>query len=277
MKSGETVPADSAVWLLEATINFSHAFPNEYYNEFKTDTLTLTVARNTNGSVDINELTTKYDEMKQAVADTYHNSAYEDKGLAVVDLEETSLTPDEITITVQTITGDKSNDPPPDPGVNGPFVEGDDWWYGETLGGCNPHTGGTDASEQLSIAVNNYITTQNVNVSFISITSRTLKGGVNSYNRLFSTYDYNGIPFNDDEELCMDWQDLNIHYNDMKYLFYTKLQAEGVIPFGYKPIGITAYVGTWEPANINDIHYYHEYSVQFGYPINFGENGPEEL
>ncbi|MEZ5197826.1 MAG: hypothetical protein R2764_15995 [Bacteroidales bacterium] len=30
LKSGETIPADSAVWLLEATINFSHAFPNEY-------------------------------------------------------------------------------------------------------------------------------------------------------------------------------------------------------------------------------------------------------
>jgi hypothetical protein len=278
LKSGESVPTDSAVWLLEATINFSHAFPNEFYSEFEIDSLTLVVERNADGTVDMNELTSKYDEMKQAVADAYHNSGYEVKGLTVVDLTETTVTENEIIINVQVITGSRGVDPGPGGfGINGPFAEGDDWWYGETLGGCNPHTGETDAAEQLFIAMNNYIASQNVNVGFVSITERIIKGGTtNAFGRLFSTFQYNGIPFNEYQELCMDWQDMNIHYNDMKYLIYTKLQLESVVPPGYKPESITTFLGDHQTVS-NGIHYYHEYTFKFGYPINRGDDGPEEL
>jgi hypothetical protein len=55
-KSGETYTADSALWLLEATINYSHTFPNEYYGQLITDTLNLTLATNDAGEVDMNEL-----------------------------------------------------------------------------------------------------------------------------------------------------------------------------------------------------------------------------
>jgi hypothetical protein len=277
LKSLETVPADSALWLLEATINFSHAFPNEFYNEFETDSLTLTVNRNEDGSVDLNEMTSKYDEMKQAVADAYHNSGYEVKGLAVVDLTETTITESAIIINVEAITGSRGVDPGPGFGVDGPFVEGDEWWYGETLGGCNPHTGETDATEQLFIAMNDYITSQNVNVGFISITTRTIKGGeVNAFGKLFSTFEYNGVPFYEYDELCMDWLNLNIHFNKMKYLIYTKLQLENVVPIGYKPIDLTDFLGFHETVS-NGIHYFHEYTFRFGYPIYQDDNGPEEL
>jgi hypothetical protein len=277
LKSGESVTTDSAMWLLEATINYSHAFPNEFYNEFETDSLTLTVTCNADGIIDMYELTSKYDEMKLAVADAYHNSDYEVKGLAVVDLEEVAITADQIEINVQVLTGEKSNEPPPDPGVNGPFTEGDEWWYGETLGECDPHTYDTDAAEQLFIAMNNYIASQNVGVGFISITTRIIKGGdPTAYGRLFSTYHYNGVPFNEYDELCMDWQDLNVHYNDMRYLIYTKLQLENVVPTGYKPVDLTEFVGYYESV-YNGIHYFHQYTFRFGYPINRGDDGPEEL
>ncbi|MEZ5197827.1 MAG: hypothetical protein R2764_16000 [Bacteroidales bacterium] len=96
--------------------------------------------------------------MKQAVADVYHSSGFEGKGLAVVDLSETSQSPDEITITIQTVTGDKGNETPsPTLGVNGPFIQGDDWWYGELLGHCDPHTpSSTDAAIKLYTAMNTY-------------------------------------------------------------------------------------------------------------------------
>ena len=56
-KSGESVIADSALWLLEATINYSHAFPNEYYKEMQTEDLTLVVPKNSDGEVDMATLT----------------------------------------------------------------------------------------------------------------------------------------------------------------------------------------------------------------------------
>jgi hypothetical protein len=125
--------------------------------------------------------------------------------------------------------------------------------------------------------MNSYISSQNINVGFLEITSKTIKGGTaNAFDRLFSTYDYDGVPFNEYEELCMDWQDLNVHFSDMKYLIYNKLQTENVVPAGYKPIELTEFIGYQEQA-VEGIHYYQQYTFKLGFPINRGENGSEEL
>ncbi|MEZ5081864.1 MAG: hypothetical protein R2750_00160 [Bacteroidales bacterium] len=96
-KNGESVSADSALWLLEATINYSHAFPNEFYGEILTEDLSLVVPKNSSGEVDMDVLAQKYDEMKLDITTAYYNSTFENKGLVLVDLSETSQTGDEIT------------------------------------------------------------------------------------------------------------------------------------------------------------------------------------
>ncbi|MEZ5199223.1 MAG: hypothetical protein R2764_23410 [Bacteroidales bacterium] len=236
LKSGESVPADSAVWLLEATINFSHAFPNEYYNEFKTDTLTLTVARNTNGSVDINELTTKYDEMIQAVADVYHSSGFEEKGLAVVDLEEADITESEIEINVQVLTGDKSNDPPPPPPVNGPFEDGDDWWYGKNVGHCyDPGSILEDAADHLYWETSGLVPDPNGNYFFINEHEIIVSGGDIDFRRqndtednyldyyLYYSVEGTSLPFNEYEMLCIEWTEMNNYYSYLINLMFNFL------------------------------------------------------
>jgi hypothetical protein len=292
LKSGESVPADSAVWLLEATINFSHAFPNEYYSEFKIDTLILTVNRNENGMVDMNELTAKYDEMKEAVADTYHNVAFEKKALAVVDLTETNITETEILIGVETITGNKNNEPPPDPGVNGPFVEGDDWWYGELLGHCDPHTPNSpDAAIKLYSAMNTYLSEKNAGLYFISPVSFIRKGGDDNVRRVDDTdpldnnLDYylysiiegdENINF-DEDMLCLEWTEMNIHFNLMKYYIYYRIPGI-ILPAYYKPFELTTKIGYHENYGSGVTHYYQSFTFRFGIPIGYDEGeGPEEI
>jgi len=287
LKSGESVPTDSAVWLLEATINFSHAFPNEYYSEFETDSLTLTVNRNEDGTVDMNELTGKYDEMKVAVSEAYHNSGYEVKGLAVVDLEVNGVTEDEITISIQTCVGEKST-PPPDPGIDGPFVEGDDWWYGENKGHCD-WDWEFDAAEKLNDAMNTYLAEQNAGLFFIRETERTRKGGDYNVRRigdpnppdnnidyyLYSASEVIG-PVND-EMKCLEWTEMNVYFNLMRYLIYTKIPNDDLPP-GYLPMQLTYQNGDSEIVNENYYHFFHQFTYKFGIPIGYDEGeGPEEI
>jgi hypothetical protein len=286
LKSGESVPADSAVWLLEATINFSHAFPNEFYSEFETDSLTLTVARNADGTVDMEELTGKYDEMKQAVADAYHNSGYEVKGLAVVDLTETTVTESEIIINVEAITGSRGVDPGPGFDVDGPFVEGDDWWYGEDEGKCDTATS-SDAAQQLRIAMNNYIPDPNGNYFFINLFQIDRTGGNPNVrrtgdpeppNNVYDYYLYSASeaigPVSDDMK-CLEYTEMNFYFSFLKHLLFTKL-PQGMPP-GYGIVTVVNMEGNWEwIEQYTTRHYYHRGYFQYGEKIYYDEE-PIEL
>ena len=151
-KSGETVPDDSAILLLEGTINYSHAFITDYYKEELVENLTLVVPKTGNGDVDMDVLIQKYLDMKADITTVYYASNFENKGLVAVDLTETAQDEDEITYSVDVITGDRNNDPPPGGfEVDGPFEEGDNWWYGENEGKCYDTITVSHAAEQLEL------------------------------------------------------------------------------------------------------------------------------
>lgn len=287
LKSSETIAADSALWLLESTINYSHAFPNEFYNDFAIDSLSITVTRNADGSVDLNELTQKYNVMKQTVADSYHSTDFSDKGLAVVDLTTTSVTETQLTLNVQTITGQRGIEPP-EPVVGGPFQEGDDWWYGEMAGKCSPHTYDSDAAKQLMIVMNGNIPTPTGNFFFITPITINKKGGDPKLRRsndpvldnvydyyLYSTSDLYG-PIND-AVLCLNRNEMNTYYGDLEFLLFTKIPNED-LP-GYRLIHIKNMNGTYEDVNNGgNVHYFHEGAFEYGIITAYSAGeGPTEL
>lgn len=287
-KNGETLSADSALWLLEATINYSHAFPNEYYTEMQSDDLTLVVPKNENGEVEMQVLTQKYDEMIAAVTTVYENSTFEDKGLVLVDLSVIAQDENEIVINVQTITGEGGSDPNP-PILEGPFEEGDDWWYGEDEGMCDQPVYSSDAAQQLNSEMNNYIANQNSGVYFIHQTQVTKTGGgldirrngdpnppnnVYDYYMYSSSTEYGTIT---DEILCLEWQEMNAYYNFLKYLLFDLIPDEEM-PTGYTIETIVEMEGIFEQTPNDYFHYFHEATFKYGLPIGYGEGeGPEEL
>jgi hypothetical protein len=288
LKSGESIPADSAVWLLEATINFSHAFPNEFYSEFEIDSLTLVVERNADGTVDMNELTSKYDEMKQAVADAYHNSGYEVKGLAVVDLTETTVTVSEIIINVQVITGSRGVDPGPGGfGINGPFAEGDDWWYGEEAGNCDENGAeGSDAAEQLQNEIANEIPDPSGNYFFINITEYIVEGGdqlIRRPNDLednhidYYLYYANSIIGLSSDTSCVEWPEMNLYYSLLKFLIFSYLPSNDPELYGKCIVEVMDIQGYSQWIN-NVIHQKHRLTAKFGIKVGVKDGeGPEEL
>ena len=289
LKSGESVPADSALWYLESTINYSHAFPNEYYYKFEVDTSYLTVPVNTDGTVDMAILTQKYDEMKTNVADDYHNSTFSEKGLSYVNITEVSQTNNELNLMVESGTGDKDGDPK-NIGPDGPFGDGDDWWYGEDKGHCD-WDWVSDAAKQLKIAMNNDIPDPNGNYFFIGLTTKYKRGGDLNIRRLNdpdppdNTYDYylyssqtDIEPFDEETTLCLDPVEMNTYFQYLRYLLYTKIPDEE-LPEGYKIESVVEMKGWWEDIGDDDTHYYHEGTFQFGLQVGFGspDEGPEEL
>ena len=285
LKSGESISTDSALWFLEATINYAHAFPNVYYDEMEANELTLTVPVNGNGSVDMYELSLKYDEMKTDITTAYNNSGYDDKGLVLVDITGASQTNNEITLELEAVVGNKGIDPGP-----GPFVEGDDWWYGETLGDCYPHSYDTDAAHELQNAMNAYITGQNSGKFFVGPTNIIHKGGNlrrdgdpeppnNIYDYyMYSTSTENGTITNENGVLCLSYYEMNIYYDLLKQLLYDKI-PETEVPPGYKIEQIMWMLGDKESVNDDDdTHYYHRGLFKYGLPVAyFGGEGPEEL
>jgi len=293
-KSGQVVSPDSALWLLEATINYSHAFPNEFYTEYVADTINLTVPLNSDGMVDLTVLTSKYNEMKLAVATVYHNSNFEEKGLAVVDLEESSIKEDQFEINVQVFTGEKGHDPPPPPPVNGPFNEGDDWWYGKNLGHCdNPGGIQEDAANHLFWETVGLVPNPNGNYFFINEFTMYLQGGDPNLLRDFTPDNYldywlyfaiegSPIPFVEDEDLCVEWQEMNAYYVFLKGLmfdFLPKYYLPDVLNLHGYSVETFHELTDHSEVEFNGItKYYHKAKFTFGIKVYyFDGQGPSEI
>jgi len=287
-KSGESYDADSAIWLLEATINYSHTFPNDYYGQLITDTLYLTLSTNDAGKVDMNELAQKYNEMKAAISQVYHSKAIDDKGLVLVNLEDISFKSDEVIIEMMAVTGERTNEPPGGFGISGPFEEGDDWWYGEDKGHCPPHTLESDAADQLWTAMNNTIPDPGNNYYFSNLTTVTKTGGDPALRRPtdpnppdndFDYYLYNASDAYGtitDDVLCLGYEEMNYYYSYLYYLIYEKIPGEDV-PAAYSIESIINMTGTHEQI-ILGMHYFHRCTFQYGLKVNYDDDQePSEI
>jgi hypothetical protein len=287
-KSGETISTDDALNLLEGTMNYSHAFSTDYYDEVLKENTTLIVPKTSSGEVDMDVLVQKYNEMKSDITTNYQNSSFENKGLIIVDLTETSQTSNEITMDVAMFTGERSNDPPTE-GIGGPFGTGDDWWYGEDVGKCDGTIQYSDAAQELSAEMAKYIYHYNLNQGYIGfswVQTVTLQGGTpylrrpndpNPPDNYIDYYLYNadstyGTITN--SVLCVENNEMNLYYSYLEYLLYTKLPDD--ILNSLRPVQIIDMQGIEDPSI--DEHYYHWGQFQMGIPINYEDGeGPEEL
>lgn len=291
LKSGDEMPADSALWYIEATMNYSHSFPNEYYKEFKIDSAYFSIDKKTNGEVDLDELTQKYGALKSEVTNLYYASEFENKGLAVVDLTEISQTNDEISIMVETFTGNRGTNPP-DPQIDGPFEQGDNWMYGDLLGKC---TGNefivSDAAEELFNEIVNEIPDPNGQYYFINHYIYIIEGGDDLIRRddwndpednhldylLYFATTKLGPNSCGDDTLCLERNEMNLYYSYLKYLIFSYLPENAPELQGKtieEVLDVEGYSEYVEPY----IEYKHYLETMFGDKIEYLDgDGPTEL
>ncbi|MBU2465892.1 MAG: hypothetical protein KJ615_06060 [Bacteroidetes bacterium] len=282
-KSLETISADSALWYLESTFNYCYGFPNEFYKSFAIDTLSFSLLLS-GSEVNMTDLTDKFNEMIQEISTTYHAVAYAEKGLSLVNLQEATVDEGLLHFTVQVVTGEKG-EVPPSPVLDGPFEEGDDWWYGEMKGRCDEFLGDSDAANQLKLAINAMLPDPEGNFYVINPVEITKKGGDSDLRRPNdiedNVYDYYLFYGNEDignVGLCLNRNIMNWYYSSLEYLLFTKIKEEELSP-SYSLISILYLTG--DKIDVDDngsFDYSHIGNFKYGIKVNYiTVDFPQEL
>ncbi len=275
-KSFETIDADSALWYLESTFNYCYGFPNEFYSKFEVDTLGFTLELMADGKVNLSTLADKFSQMIDEVTAVYLNVGFDEKGLSMINLQDAEVGDEEITFSVNVVTGEKGT-PPSDPVISGPFGEGDDWWYGETKGKCESFTYDTDAAEQLMLAMNATLPDPENNFHVINPTTISREGGQpntrreNDPNPPDNLYDYY-LFFGTEEigavELCLYRNAMNTYYSFLRQLLLVKIRNEEFDPM-YSLINVIDMVGKWSFTDEPNRKYFHEGHFNYGIKIHY--------
>jgi hypothetical protein len=220
--------------------------------------------------------------MKQSVSDIYHQVEYTDKGLAVVDLKTSTISETQLSLNVQTITGNKGIKPPW-PVVEGPFKEGDDWWYGEMIGRCNEFLGNSDAAQQLMMALNASLPDPTGNFYVINSVFKERTGGYANVRRPndpldnnFDYYLYYASEAVGPVDLCLERNTMNFYYNHLQYLGLEKIKEDEGLGSMYSLIGITGMFGSYfitNPYGNTSINYYHQGTFHYGIKVYYMDGG----
>ncbi|RLD62405.1 MAG: hypothetical protein DRJ05_00470 [Bacteroidetes bacterium] len=147
-KSGEEISVDSAVWYLDAAVNFTHAFGFEPFSEFYTDSVFIEIAVD-NGLVSLDDVSAGYFELVDKIRDDIY-AQVQDEGKQLYT-SSTILTSEEngniILKTTSVIGSNEATD-------ETPFEEG--WMYGERAGSCNDPNIFSDANLEIIQATRDY-------------------------------------------------------------------------------------------------------------------------
>jgi hypothetical protein len=243
------------------------------------DTIYLTLELTGNRRVSMNALIAKYEQMIEEVRSVYHGSAFEQKGLALINLQEASGTTESIHFAVNVVTGEKTDDIPPQPVLEGPFGDEDYWWYGELLGRCNEFLGESDAAQQLMMAMNASLSDPTGNFYVINPVLKDRKGGKPNVRRpndpLDNSFDY--YLFCASEEvgpvnLCLERNTMNAYFNFLHYLGHQKIKEDEGLGTEYSLINLVKMKGDWEFINeeLNyDRIFFHKGSFNYGIKVHY--------
>lgn len=283
LKSDESMDVDSALWYLESCFNYSYGFPNEFYKTYQVDTIYLTLELTGNRRISMNALIAKYEQMIEEVRSVYHGTAFEQKGLALINLQEASGTTESIHFAVNVVTGEKTNDIPPQPVLEGPFGDEDYWWYGEMLGRCNEFEGESDAAKQLMMAMNASLPDPIGNFYVINPVEISRTGGELNIRRpndpLDNSFDY--YLFYASEEvgpvnLCLERNTMNAYFNFLRYLGHQKIKEDEGLGSVYSLICITNMFGDKKEIFVSGSYiynYYHNSIFQYGIKVHYMDGG----
>lgn len=283
LKNDETIETDSALWYLESCFNYSYGFPNQFYTSFKIDTLDFTLALAGNRRVSMTALSAKYEQMIDEVRQVYHASSFEQKGIALISLQRASTSAESISFTVNVVTGEKTDNIPPQPVIEGPFVDEDYWWYGENKGRCGENEWDSDAAQQLMMAMNACLPDPTGNFYVINPIFKERIGGKLNVRRpndpLDNNFDY--YLFYASEavgvvDLCLERNTMNTYFAHLRYLGLEKIKEDEGLGSMYSLIGITNLIGdkyeTFISAN-PILNYFHQGTFHYGIRIYYIDGG----
>jgi len=150
LKSSETLSLDSAVWYLEAALNYSYDEPSTA-EIIKIDSVFINVPISENGTISFEDVTTAYNELDGGVNTIFNETAGTDLDLQVADVSLKENTDTEATLQLTVAISDKL------PNITS-FGNDAYWHAGFLEGKCGIYEGqfvGRDATTELTRVANN--------------------------------------------------------------------------------------------------------------------------
>ncbi len=150
-KSGETMSVDSAKWYLDAAFNLTYSFIFDSFTDFYTDSVFIEVTL-TDGEIDLNDLSASYFELYDKLHEVYDSFSGENKDLYSSNIEIVESKSEAVTFKTTATFGDRGTSS----GDEQPFIEGDDWMWGEYQGLCPQTDDPEDAATKIADATMEY-------------------------------------------------------------------------------------------------------------------------
>jgi len=150
-KSGETMSVDSAKWYLDAAFNLTYSFIFDSFTDFYTDSVFIEVTL-TDGEIDLNDLSASYFELYDKLHNVYDSFTGENKDLYSSNIKIVESKSGTVTFKSTATFGDRGTSSPEEQ----PFVEGDNWMWGEQQGLCPTTDDPEDAAIKIADAIMEY-------------------------------------------------------------------------------------------------------------------------
>ena len=241
LKNNEIVSIDDARLDVETNFNASFAFPDEKYINTSYETIQIEMPVTDAANTTVDHMLALYDECFAKVLESYSNSTIENKELVFVSLKKGEIENNEQKLELKVVLGTKQL---PGQGWT-PFVEGDNWKYGNMLGKCDGSSYmDSDAAEQIQGMLDIYRPIYWVSPPYrivyqIDIASPYLLFG-DEYmdaNNNFLMFYIDKTDDLTDEDICLDYNEMNFHFNGHHTVIYDLMPVTYSKPNNWQCIG----------------------------------------
>ncbi|MEI8006171.1 MAG: hypothetical protein WCI48_08185 [Bacteroidota bacterium] len=148
LKEGEVMSVDSTIWYLETAMNATYARMDSSVKIFKQDSAFISVPLNQDGSVNISDVYTAYNQLVDSLSVFYY-SIEGTKSVLVNNVFAAGVTISQLQIGVNIILAQM-----PDPNREIEFGTTDNWYWGLLIGKCDYTFPGRDATTELTTHAN---------------------------------------------------------------------------------------------------------------------------
>ncbi|MCF8405522.1 MAG: hypothetical protein K9H58_16370 [Bacteroidales bacterium] len=247
-KSGETMTVEEAKYYLDAAFNLTYSFPMESFEDFNTQTFTVTLPK-TDDQVSLEDVSAAYYDLKAQTLVIYNATEGEVKELYVSHMQILNNTSAEVVFETSATIGSRGIElPPPIPTEWGPFEEGDDWMYGEKLGDCYGNwEDDYDAATEICSATNTYrykyiqdegpgwvaFYTEPSAIGIATVFDDEVQADLlanpnddetDNYEDYYLLYQVTDPTNNLDVHTCIEWEEMNYYYHGTHKVIYQIIQ-----------------------------------------------------
>jgi|GEM_PF-2391591 hypothetical protein len=150
LKNSARMPYYEAMWLLEATLNYTYGYPLEPSGGNYMDSCFIDLPKHNDDSVDVQDVAMFYSQTIDSLYACFHSVNWNDKHVILADLKCSSVNdPDELSVKVTMVVGKTLDNQLP---FGNPFDNTDYWFWNCGQGKCGPYypSGyGSDAAKEI--------------------------------------------------------------------------------------------------------------------------------